>query len=102
MQRVLDAGNKMDDVSKCDRLLRLLPLSGALARHPQNLELIVAGGRGSLASTLFRVVVHTLSPTICRNLSDASADLKGCSTLQEELHALTDAHPSAITFLRRV
>lgn len=102
MQRVIDTSNRTDDVTKCDRLLRILPLCGALARHPHNLELVVAGGNGSLASTLFRVFMHALPPRVCRQLTDASIDLKGCSSLQEEIHALTDAHPSAITFLRRV
>ena len=102
MQRVIDAGNKTDDGTKCDRLLRILPLCGALARHPHNLELVVAGGNGSLACTVFRVIMHALPPRVCRHLTDAAVELKGCSSLQEEIRALTDAHPSATSFLRRV
>lgn len=102
MQRLIDASNRTDDISKCDRLLRVLPMCLALARHPNNLELMVAGGRNSLASTIFRVIVYAMPPTVCRSLSEASTGLKGCGTLLEEMHSLTDALPSAITLLRRV
>lgn len=102
MQRLIEASNKTDDISKCDRLLRVLPMCLALARHPNNLELMVAGGKSGLASTIFRVIVYAMPPTVCRTLSEASTGLKGCCTLLEEIHALTDALPSAITLLRRV
>ena len=102
LRRVMDSANKTDDISKFDRILRLLPLCGALARHPANLELMVAGGKGSLAVAILKVVVHALPPAVCRSLTDASVDLKGCSTLQEELHAFADSHPDATVFLRRV
>jgi hypothetical protein len=102
MQRLIDASNKADDISKCDRLLRVLPMCLALARHPNNLELMVAGGRNSLASTIFRVIVYAMPPTVCCSLSEASPGLKSCTTLLEEIHTLTEALPSAITLLRRV
>jgi hypothetical protein len=102
IQRVMDAGHKVDEIVKFDRILRLLPLCGALARHPQHLELIVAGGKCSLASTLLKLVVYAMPPAICRRLSDSYAELKGCSTLQEEIHAFADALPDAFTILRRI
>jgi hypothetical protein len=102
IQRVMDAGHKVDEIVKFDRILRLLPLCGALARHPQHLELIVAGGKCSLASTLLKLVVYAMPPAVCRRLSDSYAELRGCSTLQEEIHAFADALPDAFTILRRV
>jgi hypothetical protein len=102
MLRVMDAGNKSDDISKFDRLLRLLPLCGALARHRQNLELIVAGGRCSLAAAVLNVVVYALPPAVCSIAAAACVDLKGCSSLQEEMYSLTDVHPCAVLLLRRV
>jgi hypothetical protein len=102
IQRLMDASHKADDIVKFDRMLRLLPLCGALARHPQHLEMIVAGGKCSLASVILKLVVYAMSPAICRCLADSCAELKGRSTLQEEIHAFADDQPNAFTILRRV
>jgi hypothetical protein len=101
MQRVMTASNKMDEISKFDRLLRLVTLCGALARHPQNLEMICAGGKCSLVSAVFKVIGFALPPADCRSISEASTEMKGCSSLQDELHALADGHPNATMILRK-
>jgi hypothetical protein len=98
----MDASNKTDDINKFDRLLRLLPLCGALARHPQNLDLICAGGKCSLVSAIFKVIGYALSPADCRIITEASVELKGCNSLQDEIHTLADGHLNATMFLRKV
>ena len=101
LRRVMNGGNKTDDIDKFDRILRLLPLCGALARHPSNLQLMVAGGKGSLAISILKVIVYSLPPSVCRSFTDASLDLKSCSSLQEEVQAITHVGLSdATVFLR--
>jgi hypothetical protein len=102
LQRVMDSSNRADGINKFDRLLRLLPLCGALARHPQNLEMIFAGGKCSLVSAIFKVIGYALPPADCCSIAEASMELKGCNSLQDEMHAFAEGHPNAIMFLRKV